>query len=206
MSRPLLRFERCAIVKLTGHEFLPNFLVASMVLAFLCLPSYSCSCDPVLDPQTEAKSADAVFSGKVIDIAAPSSAWLLNSSFPFVHRSKQIHYRITFDVREVWKGAGIASRTIVKTIPWGTLCGYHFKKDEQYLVYASNRPNGLETWMCSRTRTISNASEDLLILGPGSAPVSSVPSLLSPLAVVLITVLMLIGVVFMWGKVRSRYH
>jgi hypothetical protein len=43
-------------------------------------------------------------------------------------------------------------------------CGYPFKVGQSYLVYAYEKSNKLHASLCSRTRLLSEASEDLLYL------------------------------------------
>lgn len=104
--------------------------------------------------------ADVVFSGKVISIQ---------------------DYRARFKVERVWKGSlptyvtsfmhkisvenwGGKRRTIIEE---GT-CDYEFNNGESYLVYAKGKH--LKPVICSRTKVLASAQEDLKELGEGHAP------------------------------------
>jgi hypothetical protein len=51
------------------------------------------------------------------------------------------------------------------------MCGYAFKRDQEYMVYAYGSPQGLATGICDRTRLLSEAGDDLAAFGPGRRPV-----------------------------------
>jgi hypothetical protein len=59
------------------------------------------------------------------------------------------------------------------------MCGYNFARAQQYLVYAIVGPRSgakdtyLVTSLCSRTRGLATASEDLAFLGAGQKPVKT---------------------------------
>jgi hypothetical protein len=57
-----------------------------------------------------------------------------------------------------------ASVATVITAGSGPACGYNFKKGERYLVYATGKAGALVTGICSRTRLLGEASEDLRFL------------------------------------------
>jgi hypothetical protein len=72
-----------------------------------------------------------------------------------------------FEVERTWKG--VEKNTIsVSTSSQSSACGYGFKKGEAYLVYASKDGEGrLITSICSRTRRMKEAGEDLKEIGEG---------------------------------------
>jgi hypothetical protein len=77
---------------------------------------------------------------------------------------------VTLRVYEVWKGPQRETLQ-VSTPSYGAACGYPFKKGQEYLVYAywgnqgtPPRP-GLKVDLCSQTKPLSNAHEDLALLG-----------------------------------------
>lgn len=50
------------------------------------------------------------------------------------------------------------------------ICGYPFRVGERYLVYASNGYEGepeLWTNICTRTKSLANAANDVKVLGKG---------------------------------------
>ena len=62
----------------------------------------------------------------------------------------------------------------------GPACGYGFKPGERYLVYANRKGTELVTGICSRTRPLADATEDLEFFQsfqrPANEPVSMEPS------------------------------
>jgi hypothetical protein len=96
----------------------------------------------------------AVFSGEVVAIAEPGG----QQGPQFARR------RVTFRVLDVWRGSVGASVEITTGMGGGD-CGYNFVKGSRYLVYAhANNAGELSTGICSRTRLLSAASEDIAYL------------------------------------------
>ncbi|MFZ3591203.1 hypothetical protein ACOI1C_18650 [Bacillus sp. DJP31] len=127
------------------------FLIAS-TLFFQPSPSYACSCIQPPPVDEEYKQVTAVFSGKVIDIKNQ-----LNPSEPM---------KVTFQVDQSWKGVS-EGKISIYTAKDSAACGYAFNMDDSYLVYASEYEGKLNTGLCSLTKELSAASEDLVILGEG---------------------------------------
>jgi hypothetical protein len=87
--------------------------------------AYACSCAPPDPPDVSLGRATAVFSGKVTDIATPSSfpRVAFNSYYPFVHLYSDIGTtKITFTVTEVWRGEPY-EMIIINTSSSGASCG-----------------------------------------------------------------------------------
>jgi len=105
-------------------------------------------------PKEDFENFDAVFSGKVTDIDIPSK----------FRPSTADPKKVEFDVEKSWKGVD-KKTVIVETARAGPSCGFDFKKGESYLVYAYYTHNKWHTNICSRTRLISDADEDLKELG-----------------------------------------
>ena len=114
---------------------------------------FACSCVPLPPPIEHFKKATAVFSGKVIEI---KKAKLNIGNGMFLQK------RVKFDVAKSWKG--VEKKTVLLfTGRGGGDCGYGFEKGESYLVYAFGK-DSLSTSICTRTRTLANAQEDLKAL------------------------------------------
>jgi hypothetical protein len=80
---------------------------------------------------------------------------------------------VRVDFTEVVAFRGIQASTVnVVTAGNSAACGYVFKQGERYLVYASRAADrtGLVTGICSRTRLLENAEDDLRFLHTLSAP------------------------------------
>ena len=123
--------------------------------------AHACSCSPSPPPAEALGYADAVFSGRVVGSGG---------EFSLKHFSA-----VEIDVDTVWKGS-ITSTTFVY-VWFGASCGYdRFELDEDFLVYAHHDvfpvedDNTLFVHLCSRTRPLEYAEEDLLTLGAGQAP------------------------------------
>jgi hypothetical protein len=128
-----------------------------IVLSLSAIRAWCCSCagSPVGNPPCQsAWQYDAVFTGTVESIAAPATA------LPFPQR------QIRLTVAEPFRGIDPGPRDIViETGLGGGDCGYNFERGRQYIIYASKRPGGaLSTGICSPTRPVEDAEEDLKYL------------------------------------------
>jgi hypothetical protein len=135
-----------AVLMLTG---------AGEILACTCmhLGSYQTPDQQLIDKKRE--SANAVFSGKVIKIVLPKQ------SKDKITTSLKVYIRVV----EVWKG--VTRENVVVTTPKdSSFCGYPFKLNEKYLIYAYRyKKEDLSTSLCERTTILENAEEDIEFLG-----------------------------------------
>ena len=129
------------------------FIATSIVGAEV---AHGCTCVPPQSPAEERERAAAVFSGKVNQIKKTKAA---DDIFGGVE--------VVFRVDKAWKGA--RKRTVsVFTSSQSAACGYSFSNGLTYLVYASADSSGrLSTNICSRTKRLKDAREDLDELGTG---------------------------------------
>ena len=113
---------------------------------------FACSCAPPPSAKDALQSSSAVFAGKVTAIAAAG----------------KFHRAVTFEIASTWKGTKGKTVTVV-THKDGATCGYGFAKGKSYLVYASQvKEQGkmvLKTNICTRTRLLADAKQDLAELG-----------------------------------------
>jgi hypothetical protein len=121
-------------------------------------PAWSCSCIVPPPPKQALKGSAAVFAGKVTAV-----------------KRDGLQVRVTIEVSKTWKGT--KGKTVeVTTASSGAACGYGFKKGTSYLVYCyaagkkGAKPMPLSTNICTRTRTLAAAKDDLKELGPGKKP------------------------------------
>lgn len=118
----------------------------------------ACSCVMPPPPEEALNSADAVFSGEVVDIV--DNKGMLNGNGVTVY----------FEVDESWKGINKSEVSVTTGYNDGD-CGFPFEVGQSYLVYASTgdmyRSNALSTTICQRTTNLANATEDLNVLGEG---------------------------------------
>jgi hypothetical protein len=105
----------------------------------------ACSCARPGSPREELRRRDAVFSGEVTSI----------------NREK-----IEFKVEKFWKGPRAKWISIKYEL---STCTYVFVVGKKYLVYAFGKEI-LETNICTRTKELDKASDDLKELGEGKEP------------------------------------
>ena len=159
---------------------------------------YACSCIPPRPPLEALARADAVFAGQVVSISEPKGlfgGWFASSIDPVT---------VEFRVNAVWKGE-IYETMFIKTAWSSASCGFEFAQGEQYIVYAREGSASL----CSRTKSINKASEDLMALGEGVAPAPGVKQkeslLLTPVGIgAAVAGLVIVAVAFMlWRRSRN---
>ena len=131
-----------------------------LLVAFLWLgaeTASACSCAPARSAADELERSTAVFSGKVVEIRSRKQS---GNIFRGVE--------VVFRVEKAWKG--VKGRTVsVFTASHGAACGYGFTQGRTYLVYAYGAADGwLSTNICSRTRRLKDAREDVNELNKSS--------------------------------------
>ena len=150
-----------SISRLPKTFVLRAVLVASLVGAgFVILsgPAYACSCVQSPPPSEALAQSAVVFAGKVASLKTlerPDGTW--SSLDPVT---------VEFEVEKVWKGHDYQAMYLT-TARSGASCGFPFVEGEEYLVYSSN---AVTVSLCSRTRSMSEADEDLASLGEGRSP------------------------------------
>ena len=153
-----------------------------MVLIALLLaplaPVWACSCSPISEPPCLAAwSATALFTGTVIDIVEPAprqsqpqTAGPKPIRAPFYESSKTAlpwpKRVVRMQIAEVLTGVDPGQKEIeIVTGIGGGDCGYSFQTRVDYIIYAHKNSEGrLETGICSRTRPLTQAAEDLAYL------------------------------------------
>ncbi len=113
----------------------------------------ACSCLPPQPPAQAMKDSAAVFEARMF-AQSPADHDLI---------------RYEFEVSRVWKG-DVAARAVVFSHKHGATCGRSYKVGVTYLVYARDQDGRLRDGLCSRTRPIDKAQEDLAVLGDGKPP------------------------------------
>ena len=137
-----------------------------------------CSCAPKQPPSHARDSSAAVFSGRVValldwPVARPDSTFQgsqrHDAELAYLKKAVK-RLQVTIEVLEVWKG-DIVARTEVYTANQCCVCGFPFELGKEYLIYAGRASSGhLGVSLCSRTRELSKAADDVAALGPGAAP------------------------------------
>lgn len=121
-------------------------------------PSYACTCGPSDSPSGALAGSAAVFGGEVVSIREfdwGDGSW--GTADPTT---------VEFDVKTVWKGSNYQT-LFLTTARSGASCGFTFIEGIEYVVYSRD---GATVSLCSRTRALSEAADDLAELGPGQAP------------------------------------
>jgi hypothetical protein len=127
-------------------------------LAFLvALPSLAqaCSCAAPATAQEALERASAAFSGQVTQLRKP-----------FLDRlglTDTGGHEVTFRVIRAWKGVA-GSEVVVQTRLTGEACGYPFVRGTAYLVFVREIPPGIETGICTGTRDLAGADEEVRAL------------------------------------------
>lgn len=127
--------------------------LGAAVLAFLLIPSRAdaCSCVGGIPLCETFWKTSAVFAGEVLEITAVPSA-----NEPQLPLSRVVRFRVT----QTFRG-DVTGVVDINTGSGGGDCGYHFVKGNQYLVYGHYWSGLLSTSICSRTRSLAEAGEDL---------------------------------------------
>jgi len=129
--------------------------VAAVVL-FCSATVVACTCAGDSPPCEEFWNVDAVFSGTVV-----SSGKITVDEGEFKTEMRLVHLTVDQPIR------GMQSSEVDVVTGWGGGdCGYGFKIGERYLVYAyrEGKGNRLATSICTRTRLLSEADEDLTFI------------------------------------------
>ncbi len=139
----------------------PRSILSGLALFVLVLASgqeaFACSCVSE-QPVCEAfGGSTAVFVGRVVGAAEQKTGTGEDGT--------KITYdvgSIYFMVEEAFSGVKARTKVTIQSGTGGGDCGYWFRRGEQYLVYAYGDEKGkLYTSICSRTRPLAAADEDL---------------------------------------------
>ena len=143
-------------------------LAATAVLLWLLAgtgTAHACSCVLPGTPVQELEKNAAVFAGQVV--AVRHSFGLESMLFGPGDRTT-----VEFNVETVWKG-NVGQDMTITTPPTGGSCGVPFEEGQEYLVYAydsTHQDGGYSTGICTRTKLLAEAKEDLDELGGGNTP------------------------------------
>ena len=130
-----------------------KYIYISLVSAIFLIASaekfYACSCEFDSEPakkqiQNSYIGADAVFSGKVVEI----------KESPMNSRD----FIIKFKVAKSWKGESSQEITI-STAKESAMCGFNFEIGKIYLVYAFGKSGNFSTTNCTRTANLGKKSD-----------------------------------------------
>lgn len=122
-----------------------------LILGFAFVSSsFACSCMMPGSPSEEFKNYNYIFTGTVESIEKE------DSDSPYSRKNVEIN------ILDKYKWADLWAKITVSTWSWWGDCGYFFKEGEDYFVYAWwEEVDKLSVWICSRTRSLEDASEDV---------------------------------------------
>jgi len=139
-----------------------SLLLVLMVWAPLPPSAAACDCGYTGAPCNAFATTPTVFVGEATKIA--SIDLRTDSGGDYKDRL------VSFDVERSYRG--LTTKTAEVLSGWNSDCGYRFQEGVRYIVYAyPHRPIGkLTTSICTRTRPLSEASEDLEYLDKKDDP------------------------------------
>jgi hypothetical protein len=146
------------------HRIVPSAVFSGVLLLALLILAparvEACTCmlgAPVCETFWK---TDVVFAGEVLEVTPiPNPAG--EGFMP--------HRRVRLRVMQAWRGT-VGDTVEVTTGAGGGDCGYDFKQGISYLVYAHSREGALTTGICSRTRPLAQAGDDLAYLKTALQP------------------------------------
>lgn len=146
--------------------------VIAIALAWLCLSpaaAWACSCIQGGPPCQAVFKTEAVFRATVERIDDETRSMSIGGNERSIAISgKRVHVIVS----DVFRGT-VAKAVDIHTGSGGGDCGYGFNVGSEYLIYADTNNQGLSTGICSRTRSIADAAEDLAFLRTMSAKPSA---------------------------------
>jgi hypothetical protein len=135
-----------------GHTRIA-FLIWLVGIWFLSIgPAYACTC---MAPPTAAEAlqkSSAVFRGRVVTI--------YRSFLDRVGITNTAGYRVQFEITKQWKGTPAKSIVVITRIT-GEACGFPFEEKKEYLVYVVTEPKDIQTGICTGTKNIAEAEEEM---------------------------------------------
>lgn len=136
-----------------------------LLTVLLLIPNvlWPCSC-AYSTPQRSYEYASAVFSGRVLEVGIVTLS------------SGTRMYEVVFQVDQSWKEVTSEKVTVLTGLDESS-CGYTFDLGNDYLVYATLWGDFPVASICSRTREISEASEDFSYFKSAAyMPMQNVPN------------------------------
>jgi len=115
-------------------------------------PAEACTCSAPAGAAEAFQRSSAVFKGKVTEIDRPF--------FDRIGLTQSGSYRVGFEVLKQWKGT-LSKTTVVITRLTGEACGFPFERGKEYLVYAVSEPRDIQTGICTGTKNIVDAAEEI---------------------------------------------
>jgi hypothetical protein len=106
-------------------------------------------------PATAAEAlqkSSTVFRGRVVTI--------YRSFLDRVGITNTAGYRVQFEITKQWKGASSKSTVVIIRLT-GEACGFPFEEKKEYLVYVVTEPKDIQTGICTGTKNIAEAEQEM---------------------------------------------
>jgi len=134
------------------------FILLALLVSIFCHLSaaFPCSCVQPGTPTEELEKSDVVFKATVLELKVDTLR---------VQNAAILFFRVKFEVVASWKGVDLGEVTLSTNFE-SAACGFPFEQGVDYLVYAFSQNDSLSTNLCTRTKKLSDAQEDLDELGP----------------------------------------
>ena len=151
-----------------GKGWIHRLLLLALLWSWMpASPAYACSCAESEPPARAFSTTPAVFHATALASTSSSGysrSWITELLYGIGIGSGNYGQEIPFEVISSWKGVD-KTHVLIHTGFGGGDCGVGFNQGDEYLIYAYGNDDNLETNICTRTRPISRASDDLTYLG-----------------------------------------
>ena len=115
-------------------------------------PAYACTCMAPATAVEALQKSSAVFRGRVVTI--------YRSFLDRVGITNTAGYRVQFEITKQWKGTPSKSIVVITRIT-GEACGFPFEEKKEYLVYVVTEPKDIQTGICTGTKNIADAEQEM---------------------------------------------
>lgn len=132
-----------------------SFVLLMGVIAFCVMGAEHAQACTCAAPATTAEAltrSTAVFRGRVIKISIPSLDW--------IGLTRTGAHRVKFEILKQWKGPS-AETTVIVTRLTGEGCGFPFQERKEYLVFVVAEPKQIQTGICTGTKNITDAAQEM---------------------------------------------
>ena len=128
-------------------------IIGALVFYFIHTGSArACSCSAPATTAEALKRSTVVFKGRVVKISVPSLDW--------IGLTRTGAHRVKFEILKQWKGPA-AETTVVVTRLTGEGCGFPFEEQKEYLVYVVAEQKHIQSGICTGTKSIADAAEEM---------------------------------------------
>ena len=127
----------------------------TLIFVMTTEPAQACTCAAPAGPADGLKRSTVVFSGRVVEISRP----VLDR----IGLTRTGGHRVKFLVLKQWKGAPSKSIELTTRLT-GEACGFPFEEKKEYLVYVVAEPKEIQTGICTGTKNIAEAAQEMIQL------------------------------------------